>query len=320
MADSPYLSLLAAGGVFASILLACLVVMLYFNQRDKRRKIIVKIKQEGGPRKASEASSPRLWGGSIKGLATALFSKLGDLRKAGNPEEQSRARLNFVRAGFNHQNAAAIFLGAKIFLMAFLTVCFLLTRVMFFYPLEPIAALAILSFCLLAGYALPEFWLRLRLRKRKRTITLGIPDALDLLVVCVDAGMGIDSAFKRVTDNLSRTNKVLEMEFKTFMLELKAGKTRQDALKNMALRSDVEELYGLINLLIQADQLGASIGNALMIFSDDLRNKRMLKAEEIAATIGVKLMFPMMLFIFPSLFVVILGPAMIKLYRLWLNH
>jgi tight adherence protein C len=149
---------------------------------------------------------------------------------------------------------------------------------------------------------------------------VGLPDGLDMLVVCVEAGMGLDAAINRVGEEMKASNKVLSDELKLVTLELRAGKHRQEALRNLAQRTDLEDLSSLVSLLVQTDKFGTSIAQALRVYSDSMRTKRYQRAEEIAAKIAVKLTFPLILFIFPSLFVVILGPAMIRIYRTFMGH
>jgi tight adherence protein C len=131
----------------------------------------------------------------------------------------------------------------------------------------------------------------------------------------VEAGMGMDEAINRVAQEIKLTSADLSDEFKLLNLELRAGKDKQDALRNLALRTDIEELKHLVVLLIQANKFGTSVANTLRIYSDTFRTQRMQKAEELAAKIPVKLVFPLVLFIFPSLFVAILGPAVIRIFR-----
>ncbi|MGD9306593.1 MAG: type II secretion system F family protein, partial [Desulfobacterales bacterium] len=165
------------------------------------------------------------------------------------------------------------------------------------------------------AYYLPDIWLRQKTDKRKERLLKALPDALDLLVICVEAGMGLDEGVNRVAQEIRLTSPDLSDEFKLLNLELRAGKERPDALRNLALRTDIEEMKNLVTLLIQADKFGTSVATTLRVYSDTFRTQRMQKAEELAAKIPVKLVFPLILFIFPSLFVAILGPAVIRIFR-----
>jgi tight adherence protein C len=157
--------------------------------------------------------------------------------------------------------------------------------------------------------------LQLKTSRRKDKISRGIPDALDILVVCVEAGMGLDAAMNRVADEIKLNNKPLSEELKLYNLELRAGKSRQDALRNLGLRIDIEDVRNFATLLIQTDKFGTSIAQALRTYSDTFRTKRYMKAEEIAAKLPVKLVVPLILFIFPSLLVTIMGPAAIRIFH-----
>jgi len=168
----------------------------------------------------------------------------------------------------------------------------------------------------LIGFYLPNLWLRLKIARRKEKIIKGFPDALDLMVVCVEAGVGLDAAIYRVGEEMKLSNKVLSEEFKLLSLELRAGKQRGEALRNLALRTDLEDVNSLMTLLIQTEKFGTSIAQALRVYSDSMRTKRYQRAEEMAAKLPVKLVFPLVFFIFPSLFIVILGPAAIRIVRI----
>jgi len=151
--------------------------------------------------------------------------------------------------------------------------------------------------------------------QRKIKLLNGFPDALDLMVVCVEAGLGLDQAIARVGEEVSIGHRALGEEFLLVSLELRAGFSREQALRNLSERADLEEIRSLIALLIQTDRFGTSVGQALRVHSDSMRINRRLRAEELAAKLPVKLMLPLILFIFPSLMVVIIGPGAIRLIR-----
>jgi tight adherence protein C len=167
---------------------------------------------------------------------------------------------------------------------------------------------------------LPDLWLMLRTSSRKTRIFEALPDALDLMVVCVEAGMGLDAAVTQVGEELKLTHRDLSEEFKLLNLELRAGKSREAALRNLAVRTGVEEVNSLVTLLVQTDRFGTSVAQALRVYSDSFRTKRFQKAEELAAKLPVKLVFPVVLFIFPSLFIIILGPAAISIYESFISR
>ena len=150
---------------------------------------------------------------------------------------------------------------------------------------------------------------------RKSKIDKGLPDALDLLVVCVEAGLGMDSAFKKVSEEMTLTHPQLSSEFKQMNLELRAGKTRQSALRNLALRANINSLNSLITLVIQTDKFGTSVARALKVFADSFRTKRFQIAEEKAAKLPVKMLIPLIFFIFPAFLAVLIGPSIIEVYE-----
>jgi tight adherence protein C len=165
------------------------------------------------------------------------------------------------------------------------------------------------------GYYLPNVVLNHVLKKRQRDIFESFPDALDLMTVCVEAGLAMDAALARVANEIGLKSLVLAEELQLVTLELRAGSAKEKALRNLALRTGVEDVDALVTLLIQADRFGTSIADSLRVQSELLRTKRRQRAEEQAAKISLKLLFPLIFFIFPSLFVVLLGPAMLNIYR-----
>ena len=182
-------------------------------------------------------------------------------------------------------------------------------------PVRKMALLMLLLTLALAGFYGPDLWVRLAIARRQEKITDGFPDALDMMVVCVEAGMGLDQAIKRVSDEMKLNYRVISEEFGQMNMELRAGRSRQDAMRNLAARTDVEDVKSLVTLLIQTDKFGTSIAQALRVHSDSMRTKRRQRAEERAMKLPVKLLFPLILFIFPSLFVAVIGPGAIKIYR-----
>jgi tight adherence protein C len=165
------------------------------------------------------------------------------------------------------------------------------------------------------GYYAPSIWLKLAISSRQDALNRAIPDALDLMVVCVEAGLGLDQAIGRVGDEVKRSHLELSEELNILSMELRTGITRQEALRNLAYRTDLEEVRNLVAILVQTDRFGTSIAQALRVHSDSMRTTRRLKAEEMAAKLPVKLLFPLIFFIFPSLFIVTIGPACIRMVR-----
>ena len=232
-------------------------------------------------------------------------------------DDYSRMRINFLRAGFHRRNAVAIFWGIKCLLAICLSVAFILSRVTVLNIFNPALSLALCLLSAMIGFYLPDLFLNIRIRRRRDRLAKGLPDALDLLVVCIESGMGLDAAIGRVAKELQLSNRDFSDELKLYNLELRAGKSRQDALKNLTLRTDVEDLHSLATLLIQADKFGTGVTQALRVYSDSFRTKRYLKAEEVAAKMPLKLIMILILCIFPALFVVILGPPLIRVFEVF---
>ena len=180
------------------------------------------------------------------------------------------------------------------------------------FKISGIAKLLVVYSPIIIGFYLPNLILNHQIQGRQKKINEGLPDALDLLVVCVEAGLGLNSAMKRVADDMKVGNPVLSQEFNLVNLEILAGLDREQALRNLSERTGVEDLSTLCAILIQADRFGTSIATALRVQSDTMRTNRRQKLEEKAAQTPVKLIFPLLLFIFPALMVVVLGPAIIQ--------
>jgi tight adherence protein C len=165
------------------------------------------------------------------------------------------------------------------------------------------------------GYVVPDLWLTRKTRARVKAIENGLPDALDLLIVCIEAGSSLDQAIVKASDELDITHPALAGELRTITTEIRAGKSRLDAFANFALRTRVPDVRSLVTMLTQTDRFGTSIAQSLRIHADTSRTKRRQRAEERAAKIGVKLVFPLVLCIFPSVYVVCIGTAVIAIYR-----
>jgi tight adherence protein C len=166
------------------------------------------------------------------------------------------------------------------------------------------------------GFFLPRFFLKRAMKERQRRIRLALPDALDLTVICVEAGLALDQAMMRVGEDLQHAHPELSGEFHLFNLETRAGKPRAEALRNLAARTGVDDVRGLVGTLIQTDRFGTSVAQALRVHSDSLRTERRQRAEEQAAKTTVKMIIPLVLFVLPSLIFVTVGPAVIQLMKL----
>ncbi|MCK9378269.1 MAG: type II secretion system F family protein [Syntrophobacterales bacterium] len=244
----------------------------------------------------------------ISAKLSEKLEKTFDLTKSGATIKKLQAKL--TQAGIYTERAIPLFLGVKLggLLVLPILVLFLLWGGASQRTLLAIA----ISVCFLA-YLLPNFLLNRVISSRQKKIREALPDALDLLVVCVEAGQGLDAAIKRVAEDLQESSPIISQELLLVNLETMAGLERQQALKNLGERTGVEELISLCNILIQSDRFGTSIAQALKTQSDYIRTDRRQRLEGMAAKTPVKLLFPMLLFIFPGIMVVILGPAIITL-------
>lgn len=216
-------------------------------------------------------------------------------------------------AGARTQSALPIYWGARIALPFFLaSFAFLLAHTL--TGSMPATLLATLYFAVL-GYIAPPFMLRARARKRQRELQKALPDTLDMMVVCVEAGLGLNQALMRVTREIGHFSSLMAQELGVVNAEIRAGVPREEALRNVADRTGLDDMRALVTVLIQTDRFGTSVARALRVHSDTMRTKRRQRAEEIAAKTTIKLVFPLAFCIFPSMFVVVLGPALIQMAR-----
>ncbi|MGD9364237.1 MAG: type II secretion system F family protein [Desulfobacteraceae bacterium] len=318
IAHHPNAEMILSVVAFCALFLLCVGIWQYARGSAQRRKMIQKIKHSAYPTPTVfvHPDAPDVKTSKI----LTLFGLLG--RKMAPPHtlDYSHMRLRFLKAGIRHPKAAEIYWGAKCMLTLAMPGVFLLMRLTLFRLTHSTVTVVIAVLTALAGYYLPDMWLRIKTCRRKEKLLLALPDALDLLVVCVEAGMGLDGAFSRVADEIRLNSPELGEELKLMNLELRAGKSRRDALRDLAARSDLDEMTSLVTLLIQTDKFGTSMASSLRVFSDAYRTQRYQRAEASAAKIPVKLVFPLILFIFPSLFTVILGPAAIRIWQNIINQ
>jgi tight adherence protein C len=284
---------------FAAIffLIASAGLLLFYRQAMLQR-----LSEVVTPRakKTDLMSSIQQTGSSLTGLVGRLNRVLPK-----SQEEVSIVEKRLVRAGYRNESAVKIFYGAKI--LSPLLLC-IIAIVSGFASYSPFAAYAM---SLGLGFIVPDFWLGRQIAKRQKNIRLGLPDALDFIVICIEAGLSLDQATARTAEELRLARPAISDELNIVVLEHRAGRLRSDSWKNFADRTDVDAVRVLATILVQSEQLGTSVTKTLRVHSDTLRTKRRQQVEEQAAKTSVKLVFPLVLFIFPSLFVVILGPVAI---------
>lgn len=289
------IALISFGAVF--LLVASAGLLLFY-----REAMIQRIGEVVNPRakKAGLLSSIQQTGSSLGGFVEQLNRILPK-----SDAEVSVIQKRLIRAGFRKDAAVQIFYGAKVLVPLALCIVAVATGLASY---SPFFAYAI---ALGLGFLLPDFWLGRAIKKRQKKIRSALPDALDFLVICIEAGLSLDQATQRTAQELSLSYPAISDELDIVVLEQRAGRLRSDAWKQFAERTDVDTVRVLATVLVQAEQLGTSVTKTLRVHSETLRTKRRQQVEEQAAKTSVKLVFPLVLFIFPSLFVVVLGPPMI---------
>ena len=307
------LPLIVALVTFLGVMLASSAVFFYFNSREALQTW--RRRADGTSATLESEAVPAGMADLLKAQLHALLEWFARLNQPSNVEEVRATRRKLINAGYRTGKAPVFFVGAKL-LSAIVMVCLLVmipaqllgfpsvSKLIFYYVLA--------AAC---GYYAPALWLRRAIGSRKDALQRAIPDALDLMVVCVEAGLGLDQAIGRVGEEVKRAHPELSDELTLLALELRTGLSRQEALRNLAHRTDLEEVRNLVALLVQTDRFGTSIGQALRVHADSMRSTRRLKAEELAAKLPVKLLLPLIFFIFPSMFIVLLGPAAIQMIR-----
>jgi tight adherence protein C len=226
-------------------------------------------------------------------------------------KDNARTSVLLVRAGYRKPDSILVYQGAKLLTPLLLGALVLVTGLYQINPLLVLASAAIF------GFVIPDFWLTSRIRSRQNNILSGLPDALDLLTVCVEAGMGLDQAIYRVSQEIQISCPDLSDELRLMNMEARFGKSRADSMRDMAGRTGVEDVKTAIAMLIQTDRFGTDLARALRVHSSTMRVKRRQRAEEMASKTSVKMVPVLVFFIFPAMFVVILGPAVIALLRMF---
>ena len=228
-------------------------------------------------------------------------------------EEVANLRTDLIRAGFRSDRALPVFYGIRI--LSVLVMLGVGLAVQAKMPPNPVMSVALIVFGCAAGWVFPRTGLEKKVKKRSEIIRLSLPDALDLLVVSIEAGLGLDQALQHVARELQVSHPQLSEEMSLVTLEMRAGKRRADALRNFAERAGEDEVRKLVAILIQNDRFGTSMGESLRTHSDFLRTRRKQEAEERAGKVGVKLVFPIFFFILPSMLIVAAGPGLLQVFK-----
>ncbi|MBT2322937.1 type II secretion system F family protein [Variovorax paradoxus] len=286
--------------VFLAVMLAIAGVYLWLAPSKAEQRLQAMMHPTGGPE----------WTETVVKIV-GPFAHLSSPTANG---DASPLRLRFLNAGIKHSDAHLVFFGSK----TLLPLIFAAVLAMALRTTSQVSGMTLVLYLALAallGCYLPNIALNWMIKKRKREIFENFPDAADLMLVCVEAGLGLDAALVKVTEEIRVTSEALAEELHWTNLEMRAGSTREKSLRNLALRTGVEEIATFATMLTQADKFGTSVGESLRVFSDDLRHKRQVRAEELAAKVPTKMLFPLVLCIFPSIMMVILGPALIQVVR-----
>ena len=295
-------------GMFAS--LAWWLLNLFAAAKPRSEERLDELKNPMLRKRAEAAALTKKPANFSKMLATAA-PKLARPLQPKTEQEASRIKVRLSQGGFRGEGAPAIFLGFKFgALMVGLFLgggTLLLTK--------GVNQSSLMNTVLIAGgmFYLPDALLWFVTRSRKDAIFLGLPDALDLMVVCVEAGLGLDQAMRKVIDEMKKSSRIVAEEFGLCNFQMQMGRARVDVLHELGERTGVDDVRSLAAIIIQADKFGSSIAQALRVQSDSMRTRRRQLAEEKAAKTAVKLIFPLVIFIFPAIFVVLVGPAAITI-------
>ncbi len=302
-----FVSILPIALFIAFAIGAYVVFDTFFNKRTRTDELLDRLKNPG--EKSRDGNSL-----SKDGIAKILEKASPTLSKPFQPKNEKEAGMlneRLTTAGFRGENAVKIYLALK-------TVCcviglFMGGGVALVLGGFSMGTLMKAGMVVLLGFFVPDMILMFIGKSRRQKIFLGLPDALDLMVVCVEAGLGLDQAMRKVSEEMSETNPVLAGEFKQSNQQLQMGRGREEVLNELGSRCGVDDLKALASIIIQADKFGSSIAKALRVQSDSMRVRRRQIAEEKAAKTAVKLIFPLVIFIFPGIFVVLVGPAAITM-------
>jgi tight adherence protein C len=226
-----------------------------------------------------------------------------------SPVQVSRSQLMMIRAGIRRPDAMLAMRGVRLLVPVGLVAAVFFSG---YYRANPFFIFLLTA---VVGYMIPETWLLWRIRSRQHKLRRGLADGLDLLVICVEAGLGLDQALLRVSQELKVTHPELSDELQLVNMEMRVGKSRMEALRELARRTGLDDIQALVAMLVQTERFGTSIAQSLRVHSDDLRTKRRQRAEELSAKTTVKMVPPLVFFIFPALMVVMLGPAVLTLMR-----
>lgn len=279
---------------------------LYYKPGRMLRQLGNPVITDERTRIISDVAEPQT--STIVTVLTSIGSKIPS-----SETEVATLRTDLLRAGYRSERALPIFYTARIFSTIVMMCVGLAIQARM--PANPAMTVALAVFGCAAGWVLPRSFLAKRVLKRQETLRLSLPDALDLMVVSVEAGLGLDQSIQHVARELDVSHPQLSEELSLVMLEMRAGKRRQEALRNFGERTGEPEIKKLVAILVQNDRFGTSMGESLRTHSDFMRARRKQEAEERAGKVGVKLVFPIFFFILPSMMIVAAGPGILQIFK-----
>lgn len=300
--------------VFAALVAGIFALLSMLSSRNSRAQ--ERLERISRPASLAEIEDPKLKKDRFQGMVETAKALSGPLMPQ-TELEQSQLKIRLANAGFRSDSAVAVYLGLRVAVL----IGFLLLGLAIFLPRYGFKADALKPLILFGGvgFYLPSVVLWFLRKSRQDAIFLALPDALDLLVVCVESGLGLDAAMRKVCDEMKDHAKIIAEEFSLANFQLQMGRPRREVLHDLGVRTGVDDVRSLAAILIQADRFGSSIAQALRVQSDSMRTRRKQLAEEKAAKTAVQLIFPLVLFIFPGIFVVLVGPAAISIMKTMMN-
>jgi tight adherence protein C len=285
-----------------------LVLLVSFLVRDRRSRIDARLDSLGGQTRQGIDS------GTLAQITQSTLSKIGSPLLPLEEEQRTRLKTELLKAGFYSPRAMIVFLGIKMLLMAFPVGLGVLAGILGLTSVSIGAKYGLLASVF--GMIAPSFFLVYLKRKRQSRLRRSLPDALDVIVICMEGGLSLPAAFQRVVDELRTVHPDLAMEMTIVEREMKFGRTTGEALRHFGERADLEEVRSLASVIIQAEHYGTSLVSTLRAHSKTLRTLRILRAEEMAQKAAVKIVFPTLLCIFPAVFIVLAGPAAMQVIEL----
>jgi tight adherence protein C len=294
----------------AFLMVSSLVFLVYLVVGDRRTRLDTRLREI-----SSQDGAPPPPAATIGKLASTTLPKMGTPFIPSDLDERTKLQTRLIQAGLYRREAMVVFLGTKALLMVGPALLGVAASLVGLITLQE--GLIFGGCAGIGGLIGPSFWLDYTKGKRQNNFRRALPDALDVLVICLEGGLSLQSGLKRVSTELRSAHPVLATELAIVQREIQLGRTSGEALRKMGERCDLEEVRTLASVILQSEKLGASLVKSLRVHSETLRLKRQQRAEELAQTAGTKILFPTVLFILPAMFVVILGPAVIHIMQVF---